>query len=43
MVVRVPVRGTRMKCASQVAPVSLKRENVGRGKERIEIYLQATA
>jgi len=36
---RVPCGGTHLKRTGEVGGLSLKRRNVGRGKERIEIYL----
>ena len=36
---RVPCGGTHLKRTGEVGKLSLKRKNVGRGKERIEIYL----
>jgi Ser-tRNA(Ala) deacylase AlaX len=37
---RVPCGGTHLKRAGEVGPIELKRKNVGKGKERIEIYLK---
>ncbi|HSD37483.1 MAG TPA: alanyl-tRNA editing protein [Rhodocyclaceae bacterium] len=36
---RVPCGGTHLKRTGEVGQLSLKRKNVGRGKERIEIYV----
>jgi Ser-tRNA(Ala) deacylase AlaX len=36
---RVPCGGTHLRRTSEVGDVTLKRRNVGRGKERIEIFL----
>lgn len=36
---RVPCGGTHLKRTGEVGQLSLKRRNVGRGKERIEIYV----
>ena len=36
---RVPCGGTHLKRTGEVGRLSLKRKNVGRGKERIEIYV----
>ena len=38
---RVPCGGTHLKRTGEVGPLELKRRNVGKGKERIEIYLTA--
>jgi len=35
---RVPCGGTHLKRTSEVGTVSLKRKNIGKGKERIEVY-----
>jgi Ser-tRNA(Ala) deacylase AlaX len=37
---RVPCGGTHLKRAGEVGPIELKRKNVGKGKERIEITLK---
>lgn len=37
---RVPCGGTHLKRTGEVGSIELKRRNVGKGKERIEIYLQ---
>jgi len=36
---RVPCGGTHLKKTGEVGEIKLKRNNIGRGKERIEIYL----
>lgn len=36
---RVPCGGTHVKSTGEIGPVRLKRNNIGRGKERVEIYL----
>lgn len=36
---RVPCGGTHLRRTGEVGEIELKRKNVGRGKERIEIYL----
>jgi Ser-tRNA(Ala) deacylase AlaX len=36
---RVPCGGTHLKSTSEVGEIRLKRKNIGKGKERIEIYL----
>jgi Ser-tRNA(Ala) deacylase AlaX len=36
---RVPCGGTHLKRTGEVGPIALKRKNIGKGKERIEIYL----
>ena len=38
---RVVCGGTHIKRTGEVGTIVLKRKNVGKGKERIEIYLQA--
>ena len=35
---RVPCGGTHLKRTSEVGDISLKRKNIGKGKERIEVY-----
>lgn len=35
----VPCGGTHLRRSSEVGPISLKRRNVGKGKERIEVFL----
>ncbi|POZ63570.1 alanyl-tRNA editing protein [Chromobacterium alticapitis] len=37
---RVPCGGTHLRRSGEVGPILLKRRNVGKGKERVEIYLQ---
>ncbi len=37
---RMPCGGTHVKLAGEIGPVTLKRVNIGKGKERIEIYLR---
>ena len=36
---RVPCGGTHLKRTGEVGPIQLKRDNIGKGKERIEVYL----
>lgn len=36
---RVPCGGTHLRCTGEVGKLELKRKNVGKGKERIEIYI----
>jgi Ser-tRNA(Ala) deacylase AlaX len=36
---RVPCGGTHLKSTGEVGPIRLKRDNVGKGKERINILL----
>lgn len=36
---RVPCGGTHLKRTGEVGPIELKRDNIGKGKERIEVYL----
>ncbi|WP_374305755.1 alanyl-tRNA editing protein [Ferrovibrio sp.] len=36
----VPCGGTHLKRTGEVGPLTLKRRNIGKGKERIEIFLQ---
>ena len=38
---QVPCGGTHLKRTGEVGQLSLKRKNIGKGKERIEIYLDA--
>jgi len=38
---KVPCGGTHLKKTSEVGSISLKRNNLGGGKERIEIFLQS--
>jgi len=40
---RVPCCGTHLKKTGEIGEIELKRKNIGRGKERIEIYLNETA
>lgn len=37
---KVPCGGTHLKRTGEIGPITLKRNNLGSGKERIEIYLQ---
>ena len=37
---RVPCGGTHLKSTGEIGEIALKRKNIGKGKERIEIYLQ---
>jgi len=39
-VAKVPCGGTHLKNAGEVGSIRLKRKNIGKGKERIEIFLQ---
>lgn len=39
----VPCGGTHLKRTGEVGPLTLKRRNIGKGKERIEILLEAVA
>ncbi|MBN1827919.1 MAG: alanyl-tRNA editing protein [Deltaproteobacteria bacterium] len=39
---RVPCGGTHLRSTGEIGPVKLKRENIGKGKERIEIFLAVT-
>jgi Ser-tRNA(Ala) deacylase AlaX len=36
---RVPCGGTHLRKTGEIGPIALKRRNIGKGKERIEIYL----
>src|ERR1019366_1737790 len=36
---RVPCGGTHLRNTAEVGAIELKRKNIGKGKERIEIYL----
>nr|WP_240928781.1 hypothetical protein [Chromobacterium piscinae] len=36
---RVPCGGTHLKRSGEVGRIALKRRNIGKGKERVEIYL----
>ncbi len=38
---RVPCGGTHIRRTGEVEPIHLKRNNIGRGKERVEIYLKS--
>jgi Ser-tRNA(Ala) deacylase AlaX len=38
-VARVPCGGTHLRRTAEVGPIELKRKNIGKGKERVEIYL----
>ena len=38
---RVPCGGTHVGRTGEVGPIRLKRNNIGRGKERVEIYLSS--
>lgn len=38
---RVPCGGTHVRRTGEVGSIKLKRNNIGRGKERVEIYLSA--
>jgi len=40
---RVPCGGTHVRHTGEVGPLKLKRNNIGRAKERVEIYLAAAA
>ncbi len=40
---RVPCGGTHVRRTGEVGPIRLKRNNIGRGKERVEIYLSSEA
>ncbi len=40
---RVSCGGTHVRRAGEVGPIRLKRNNIGKGKERIEIYLEEQA
>jgi len=40
---RVPCGGTHLKKTGEVGKLKLKRKNIGKGKERVEIYLNATS
>jgi Ser-tRNA(Ala) deacylase AlaX len=37
---KVPCGGTHLKTTGEVGEITLKRKNIGKGKERIEIYVQ---
>jgi alanyl-tRNA synthetase len=36
---RVPCGGTHVRRTGEIGPIRLKRDNIGRGKERVEIFL----
>ena len=36
---RVPCGGTHVRRTAEIGPLRLKRDNIGKGKERVEIYL----
>jgi len=36
---RVPCGGTHVRGTGEIGPIRLKRDNIGKGKERVEIYL----
>jgi alanyl-tRNA synthetase len=36
---RMPCGGTHLKRTGEIGPIKLKRDNIGRGRERVEIYL----
>lgn len=36
---RVPCGGTHLRRTGEIGPIALKRRNIGKGKERIEIYV----
>ena len=38
---RVPCGGTHLKRTGEVGNIALKRKNIGKGKERIEVYAVA--
>jgi len=35
---RVPRGGTHVRSTSEIGPIRLKRDNIGKGKERVQIY-----
>ncbi|MBU0973952.1 MAG: alanyl-tRNA editing protein, partial [Proteobacteria bacterium] len=37
---RVSCGGTHVRRTGEIGPIRLKRDNIGKGKERVEIYLQ---
>ena len=37
---KVPCGGTHVRSTGDIGPIRLKRNNIGRGKERVEIFLQ---
>jgi alanyl-tRNA synthetase len=38
---QVPCGGTHVKRTGEIGPIRLKRDNIGKGKERVEIFLDA--
>jgi len=40
---RVPCGGTHLKKTGEIGEIELKRKNIGKGKERIEIYVNETS
>lgn len=40
---RVPCGGTHLRCTGEIGKVALKRVNIGRGKERIDIFVDEVA
>ncbi len=38
---RVPCGGTHVRRTGEIGPIKLKRNNIGRGKERVEIFLNS--
>ncbi len=38
---RVSCGGTHVRRTGEIGPIRLKRNNIGRGKERVEIYLES--
>ena len=40
---RVPCGGTHVRSTSEIGSIRLKRDNIGKGKERVEIYLVESA
>lgn len=40
---RVPCGGTHLRRTGEIGPIALKRRNIGKGKERIEIHLAEAA
>ena len=40
---KVPCGGTHLKKTGEVGKLKLKRKNIGKGKERVEIYLNSTS
>jgi alanyl-tRNA synthetase len=37
---RVPCGGTHVRRTGEIGSIRLKRDNIGKGKERVEIYLE---